>query len=126
MKDWDEIDRMFKILNDMMDNNFSGAYSTDKHTPNEVLDIQEDDKHIYISAEIKVRDEDISVIPNEDSISFEIMTDGRWSKKTLNLPCKVKPKSAKISFKNYVLDVELEKAKHDTRNDRRDRQVSPK
>jgi len=121
MRDLDEFDRIFKMLNDMMDTNWSGGYRTSQDHPNENLDLQEDRNHIYFSMELKVRDEDIQVTPLPESINIELMLDGIWRKKTIRLPCRVNPKTAKISFNNYVLDVELEKIKDDNGINRKDR-----
>ena len=124
----EDVRRIFRLMDNMFNfddmNNFSGGYMSG--TPNSYakyrygngledpenynIDIYEDDKHIYFTVELRgVRDEDMNVVPKENSIQLEVMTEGKWYKKEFRLPSKIKPESSKISFNNYVLDIVLEK-----------------
>jgi len=117
MKDIDEIDRMFRMLRDMMDGGFSGGYySRDinerPHSSyNDKADIQEDENSIYITLELRVQEEDIQVTALEDKLVVEVMLEGAWKRNNLKLPSLVNPKSMVTSFNNYVLDIKLDKQK---------------
>jgi len=110
MRDFDEIDRIFRIVDEMFSRGFSGGYTKSNYTDTTGhVDINEDDDHIYLTLEIKVANEDLEVKPSEYDISLEIMSEGSWRKKTFRLPCKVKPETAIITFNNYILDITLDK-----------------
>ena len=113
MIDFDDFDDIFARIQDMMNNQYSGGYhkSRKSNTRDDPIDIQEDDKHIYITLELKVRDEDLTVTPKEDSVIIEVMIDGTWNKRTITLSAPINPKTAKISFNNCVLDIQLTKTK---------------
>jgi HSP20 family molecular chaperone IbpA len=117
MKDIDEIDRMFRMLRDMMDGEFSGGYynrdiNERPHSSyNDKADIQEDENSIYITLELRVQEEDIQVTALEDKLVVEVMLEGAWKRNNLKLPSLVNPKSMVTSFNNYVLDIKLDKKK---------------
>ena len=113
MIDFDDMDDIFRRIQDMMNSDFSGGYSRYKggNYRDYGIDIQEDDKYIYMTVELRVRDEDLTVTPNENAIILEVMMDGSWNKRIIRLPSPVDPKSAKISFINCILDVKLKKIK---------------
>lgn len=114
MIDFDEFDDIFRRIQNMINNEYSGGVRYRRREGNvreDNIDIQEDDKHIYITVELRVRDEDLTVYPQEDMIVLEVMIDGAWSRKVIRLPTLVNPKSAKISFNNFILDIVLKKIK---------------
>ena len=114
MNDFDEEDDpFFRILDRLFGGMDYGGYkySEEKGYSNGFVDIFEDEDYLYITAEIKVRNEDLEVKPEKDRLSLEIMSNGRWSRKSMSLPCIVKPETAKVTFNGFVLDVKLEKEK---------------
>jgi HSP20 family molecular chaperone IbpA len=118
MRDFDEFDDMFKKIQEMMDREFTGGYKNSNIRSKDYdVDIQEDDDHIYITMEIKVREEDLTVTPKEDMIVLEFMDSGSWNKKTIKLSSKIDPKKAKITFNNCILDIQLCKVKEEVKND---------
>jgi len=119
MKDWDDFENIFKLLEDMMSSNYSGGYmKRNSHNYSDIsIDMQEDDDYIYITMELKVQEEDLDISINEDFISLEIMLEGVWRKRNIKLPTRVDPKSAKTSFNNYILDIKLKKLRENNNVD---------
>jgi len=126
MFDDDDFDDMFKKIEDIMNRNFSSGYiprkvpiKTDYGADEEgvlyadrELEILDFDKYVSITMDLQgVRDEDLIVKPEEKAVIISYMFEGLWRKKPLNLPYKINPKTAKISFNNCILDIELEKVK---------------
>ena len=110
MNNIDDVDRLFKILEEMMSRDFSGGYKTTSYSnSNRDVDIQEDGKYIYITMELKVQKEDLDIEIKEDMIVLQVMINGTWITKYINLSNKVNPKTAKTIFNNGILDIELEK-----------------
>ena len=129
----EDMDRIFKLMDAMTNQNFSGGYMNNNPNsctqysagyPNDLdnpedynIDISEDDKHIYFTVELRgVADEDMNIIPKENSIQLEVMIKGKWHKKDFRLPHKIIPESSEITFNNYVLDIVLEKKDEPKRN----------
>jgi HSP20 family molecular chaperone IbpA len=67
-----------------------------------------DDEHIYITADLKVPDEDMKVTPMENGILMEFMKEGSWRRRTLKIPRKANPSSAQITYVNGILDITLD------------------
>jgi HSP20 family molecular chaperone IbpA len=112
MRDIDEIDKLFKMMEDMMDHSFYGGYSQNRGSNKKDIEIFEDDKHLYITIELRGVDEkNLVVTPSENSIVLEIMYDNSWIKREYTLPSKINPKKSKIKFNNCILDMELLKVK---------------
>lgn len=107
MRDIDDIDNIFRIFEDMMDSSFSGAYKYKRK--DDSTDIQEDDKHIYVTIELKVQEEDFDIQIKEEYITIQVMLNGMWKKKSVKLPTKIIPNKSKTTFVNGVLDIVLEK-----------------
>ncbi len=116
MTNIDDVDRIFRIFDEMMRKNFSGGYATSRDYSNDFLDIFEDDDYIYITLELNVQEEDIEVEAQHTKVVLEIMSEGKWSKKGINLPSIVNPKTAKISYNRGILDIELEKVEDNEEN----------
>ena len=114
----EDIDDIFKIMEKMMNGQFTGgAYikqplvDEDENEEENPIDITEDDKYIYITLELRgIQREDFNVLVEPFSVILEIFIDGKWHSDKFNLPCKVKRK-AKIEFNNCILDVILTKDK---------------
>jgi HSP20 family molecular chaperone IbpA len=110
MRDIDDIDNLFKRMEEMMSKSFYGGYA--RAGSRKDIDISEDDKHLYVTIELRgVKQDNLVVTPKEDSISLEIMNDNSWINRTYSLPSKINPKKSKISFNNCILDMELLKIK---------------
>ena len=136
----DEIERLFRLMDKIFKDGFTGGFMTndgndysysnygychnnnilpnyiekpkEKDIHDNLVDISEDGKQIYITIELRgVEKDDLIVTPKEDSISIQVMIDRKTLKGEWKLPSKVNPKSAKIDFKNCVLDVILKKKK---------------
>ena len=131
MRDIDNIDRIFREFDRIMDGGFTGGYTPNPSGPSsfgnpmpnddrkpgvifesETLEILEDEKNIYFTMELRgVSDEDLTVIPKDESIGIEVMLDGKWIKRDYSLYRKINPKTSKITFNNCILDVILKKIK---------------
>jgi len=119
MREIDEIDDIFKLMDRLIKNSFSGGYAS-RYRPNYNEDnyisdttcIFNYEDTISLSIELKnLNNEDLKVTPNENGLIIEAFLDGEWIRKSIKFPEKVDPKSAKISFNNFILDVELNKVK---------------
>ena len=113
MFDTDDFEDIFRIIEDMMNSNFSGGYYKRSYKnskeDDELIDISEDEDNIYITVELRgIADEDISVEPEEYKIILELMVDGKWSRKSIPLTSKIKPENSKINYNNCILDMVLE------------------
>ena len=118
-----EIDRIFRLMNEMMKSSFTGGYYPRNETfinTNKTSDIrddteiefQEDMDWIYLTMELRgVEKDDLNVTLKKDAILIEVIAGGRELKKDYALPCKINPKKSKVCFNNYVLSLELKKIK---------------
>jgi HSP20 family molecular chaperone IbpA len=110
MRDIDDIDNLFKHMEEIMNKSFYGGYARAGNRRD--IDISEDDKHLYVTIELRgVEKDNLVVTPSEDAITLEIMNGNSWINKTYSLPSKINPKKSKISFNNCILDIELLKVK---------------
>ena len=133
--EWD-IDDIFRWMDEIFNNTLWGGYmraNTSNRScgmpsnfiskPREdihdnLIDASEDEKCIYITIELRgVDEDDLKVVPKEDSIYISVLVDGKALTRDYPLPCKVNPKTAKIKFNNCVLDVELRKRKSRKKKD---------
>ena len=71
-----------------------------------LTDIIEGKNDVAITVEIPgVEKEDIDLNVTEDTIEIRVNTPQRKYQKTVDLPCGVKPKTTKATYKNGILDV---------------------
>jgi len=114
-----DMDELFRLVNNIMNSHFSGAYKRlgnpsnyqDESEDDDSIDITQDSKYIYITLELTgIEEENLNVFVEPYQLVLEIFLNGEWGQQTINLPCKVK-KKAKISYNNYILDVILTKDK---------------
>ncbi|NYZ80045.1 Hsp20/alpha crystallin family protein [Candidatus Micrarchaeota archaeon] len=76
-----------------------------------LVDIIEKDAHITVIAELPgVEKKDIKISLEDENSAVVINVPNKFHKKTA-LPMKVKPDVSKATYKNGVLEIELEKAK---------------
>ena len=113
----DDIDILRRLMESFFgNNNFTGGIkfidSDNRRIPNysnrDDIDIHTDNEHIYITAELRVPDEDMKVTPQKNGIIIEAMIDGSWRRWPIQIPSACNPKSAKITYVNGVLDVTLD------------------
>ncbi|MEM4389038.1 MAG: archaeal heat shock protein Hsp20 [Candidatus Micrarchaeia archaeon] len=71
--------------------------------------IQEKDVVTVIAELPGVSKEDIHLKATEDKLSIKVDTPERKYNKTIHLPVKVKPETAKATYKNGVLDVKIQR-----------------
>jgi len=112
----DDFDDIFKRITRMFDDEFTGGYMrrypSDTNTREYLerdMNILEDDTHIYYTTELRIPDEDLDVEIERDKIIIQAMVDGNWKRKSVSLPATINKSTAKVTFKNGVLDFELEK-----------------
>lgn len=75
-----------------------------------LTDIIEGDNDVAITVEIPgVEKEDINLNVTEDTLEIKVDTLQRKYHKVVDLPCGVKPKTTKATYKNGILDIILEK-----------------
>jgi len=113
MFDIDDFDDIFRNVERIIEDSYTGGYSRQSRQINRMIDVLEDDDHIYITAEIRIPEEDISVEVEEMHIIFNVMDDGAWQRKIQHLPCKVNKDTAKITYNNCIIDIILEKKVND-------------
>ena len=87
-----------------------GAKISEEREP--LTDIIEDEKVISVTVEIPgVERDDIDIGVIEDTLEINVDAPQRKYHKKLQLPAKVKPETTKATYKNGVLDIEIEKSK---------------
>jgi len=130
-----DIEKMFRIMEKIMDEEYSGAYwdyddreeKVQYAKDNPLMDIQEDDTYIYITIELRgINEEDIDVVIEKDCITLNVIMNGKTYSQPLRLSHPVKTTKNKISFNNGILDVILRKDKKNERkknNARSDRRI---
>ncbi|HEC80880.1 MAG TPA: Hsp20/alpha crystallin family protein, partial [Thermoplasmatales archaeon] len=75
-----------------------------------LTDIIEGEDEVAITVEIPgVEKEDIDLKVTEDTLEIKVDNVSRKYHKVIDLPCKVKPKTTKASYKNGVLDVVIKR-----------------
>jgi HSP20 family protein len=75
-----------------------------------LTDIIEGDNDVAITVEIPgVNKEDIDLNVTEDSLEISVDTPNRKYHKNVNLPCDVKPKTTKATYKNGILDIVIKR-----------------
>jgi len=122
MRDWDSFDDIFKRIEEIMNDNLSGGYqykSRDGYKESEEDGVIYDGRdmemldfgdYITVTAELRgVRDEDLEVKPEENSITLQFMYDGIWRKRPFRFPDRVNPSSAEINYNNHILDIKVSK-----------------
>ena len=75
-----------------------------------LTDIIEGENDVAITVEIPgVEKEDINLIATEDTLEIKVDSPKRKYHKRIDLPCNVKTKSTKATYKNGILDIVLDK-----------------
>jgi HSP20 family protein len=75
-----------------------------------LTDIIEGENDVAITVEIPgVEREDIDLIATEDALEIKVDSPKRKYHKRIDLPCNVKTKSTKATYKNGILDIVLDK-----------------
>jgi len=73
-------------------------------------DIIEGENDVAITVEIPgVEKEDINLVATEDTLEIKVDSPKRKYHKRVDLPCNVKTKSTKATYKNGILDIVLDK-----------------
>ena len=137
MRDIDRLNDIFRIMEGMMDGRFSGGYykppSSGSYTSEKgddnymdtVLNVFNYGDKISITLEVKgLTKDDIDVKAMKDQLKLDLFIDGEWVTRYLKLPKSVKPKSAKTTLKNEVLDICLEIVEEDKDDIRGNLQIS--
>ena len=71
-----------------------------------LTDIIEADNDVSITVELPgVEKDDIDLNVTDNALEIKVDTPQRKYQKTLDLPCDVKPKTTKATYKNGILDV---------------------
>lgn len=77
-----------------------------------LVDVQESEHTIAITAELPgVDKQDINVRAKTNELVLKVETEGRRYFKRIDLPASVDPQTTKATYKNGVLDIEVEKVK---------------
>ncbi|PKP54372.1 MAG: hypothetical protein CVT90_01600 [Candidatus Altiarchaeales archaeon HGW-Altiarchaeales-3] len=75
-----------------------------------MVDVIEGDSDVTVIAELPgIEKEDIKLNVTENEMEILVDTKKRKYHKELNLPCEIKPDSAKASYKNGVLEIKLKR-----------------
>jgi HSP20 family protein len=84
--------------------------SSEKHEP--LTDIIKGKEEVAVTVEIPdIEKEDVDLNATEDSLEITIDNPKRKYHKLLNLPCSIKPKTAKATYKNGILDIVIKRKK---------------
>jgi HSP20 family protein len=84
--------------------------SSEEHEP--LNDIIEGNEEVTVTVEIPdVEKENIDLNATENALEITVDNSERKYHKLLNLPCSIKPKTAKATYKNGVLDVVIKRKK---------------
>jgi HSP20 family molecular chaperone IbpA len=139
----DEINRIFKLMEETMNRSFTGGFYTGGCYPknsniiysnkinslkdDKEIEYSEDDDWIYLTMELRgVDKDDLTVDLKADSIKIEVLVSGKEVKKDYPLPCKIDTKKSTICFNNYVLSLELRKIKEKKTNAKgRTKRINP-
>jgi HSP20 family protein len=90
-------------------NNNNQIYSNERELP---IDVIEGDDTVSITIEIPdVEKEDIKIITNEETLEINVKTPNKNYRKLINLPCSVKEKSIKTTYKNGIFDIVIKRKK---------------
>jgi HSP20 family protein len=74
-----------------------------------LTDVMEGESSVSVTMEIPgVEKEDINLEVAEDTLEIKVDTNHHKYHKLLDLPCEVKPESTKATYKNGILDVEID------------------
>lgn len=77
-----------------------------------LVDVVEGDKTVSVTAEVPgVSKEDIDLEITENTVTISVDREDRRYYKEVELPCEVDTDSAKASYRNGILDIELKKTK---------------
>lgn len=77
-----------------------------------LVDVVEGDKTVSVTAEVPgVSKEDIDLEITDSTVIISVDRDDRKYYKEVELPCEVNADSAKASYRNGILDIELKKVK---------------
>lgn len=77
-----------------------------------LVDVQETDEEVQVTAEVPgVKKEDIDLEVTGDTLIIKVEGKDRKYYKEISLPAEVDPDSAKASYNNGVLDIQLKKVK---------------
>jgi HSP20 family protein len=83
-----------------------------------LVDIIENHKNVAITVEVPgVEKEDVDLDVKDEKLEIKVDRPDRKYHKVINLPCNVKPKTTKATYKNGVLDIEIEKKEKGTNKD---------
>ena len=110
-----DIDRIFRMMDDLMNKGYSGGYTnyediSYQEEENPLVDISEDNNNVYITIELMGIDkDDVKVIVEPENLVLEVLLNNKIHKKSFRLPYPVKTKGNKINFNNGILDVILKK-----------------
>jgi HSP20 family protein len=75
-----------------------------------LVDIIENRDNVAITVELPgVEKEDIDLDINDEKLEINVDRHDRKYRKIIYLPCNIKPKTTKTTYKNGVLDIEIEK-----------------
>jgi len=75
-----------------------------------ITDIIEGDNDVAVTVEIPgVEKNDIDLNVTKDTLEIKVDTPQRKYHKTLDMPCNVKPKTTKATYKNGILDIVIKR-----------------
>ncbi len=83
-----------------------------------LTDIIEGDEEVSVTVEIPgVEKEDIDLRVTENNLEIKVDTPQRKYYKNVELPCEVKPKTTKATYKNGILDIVIERKEKKKKED---------
>jgi len=115
MSDIDDIDRIFRILDSILNSSFSGGIKLPQ-THYQNVDMMEDDDSIYITIDLGNADGNLDIIPLRSGILIEGNINGEERRQILDVGIDLDKDSLESSLNNGILDIRIRKLKKD-RND---------
>jgi len=110
MRDWDNFDKMFDMLDKIMRDNFTGGIHFQKNNPKFPVEVIDDKENIYLTLSIgDIQQEDIFMDLTSNSIHFRILTENEEYERDITFPSEVDPKTIENTLKNGILDLTIKK-----------------
>ena len=113
MSDVDDIDRIFRILDRILNSSFSGGIRLpESHYQN--VDVIEDEDSIYITIDLGNADGNLDIIPLRSGILLEGNINGEEKRQILDVGIDLDKDTLESSLNNGILDIRIKKLKKDT------------
>ncbi len=111
MSDIDDIDRIFRILDEILNSSFSGGIRLPKESYYKNVDMIEDEDSIYITIDLGNADGNLDIIPLRSGILLEGNINGEEKRQILDVGIDLDKDTLESSLNNGILDIRIKKLK---------------